>query len=69
MRLPRRAGPEPCSPRSRDEGQGQGPAKALIGAGLEMNANGTNQGTSGNLSVRCGDAFLITLSGVPYESL
>ena len=43
--------------------------KALIGACLEMNANGLNQGTSGNLSARCGDAFLVTPSGVPYDSL
>ena len=43
--------------------------KALIDAGLEMNASGLNQGTSGNISARCGDAFLITPSGVPYPAL
>jgi L-fuculose-phosphate aldolase len=32
-----------------------------------MNASGLNQGTSGNISARCGDAMLITPSGVPYD--
>jgi L-fuculose-phosphate aldolase len=32
-------------------------------------AQGLTQGTSGNLSVRCGDAVLITPSGVPFEQL
>lgn len=34
---------------------------------LRMNTLGINQGTSGNVSVRWGDGFLITPSGVPYE--
>ncbi|MCB0405778.1 MAG: L-fuculose-phosphate aldolase [Bdellovibrionales bacterium] len=34
---------------------------------LRMNALGINQGTSGNVSVRWKDGFLITPSGVPYE--
>ena len=34
-----------------------------------MNASGVNQGTSGNLSVRFGDGFLITPSGRPYETM
>ena len=33
----------------------------------KMNASGINQGTSGNLSVRHGDGFLITPSGLPYD--
>lgn len=36
---------------------------------LRMNDLGINQGTSGNVSVREGDGFLITPSGVPYDSL
>lgn len=32
-----------------------------------MNAQGLNQGTSGNLSVREGEGFLITPSALPYE--
>jgi len=32
-----------------------------------MNAIGINQGTSGNVSVRSGDGFLITPSGLPYD--
>lgn len=31
-----------------------------------MNALGINQGTSGNVSARSGDGFLITPSGIPY---
>jgi L-fuculose-phosphate aldolase len=34
-----------------------------------MNAIGLNQGTSGNVSVRHGDAMLITPSGVPYDEM
>lgn len=35
----------------------------------ELNANGLNQGTSGNISARCGDGLLISPSGVPYDRL
>jgi L-fuculose-phosphate aldolase len=34
-----------------------------------MNAAGLNQGTSGNISVRQGDAMLITPSATPYEKM
>jgi len=34
-----------------------------------MNASGINQGTAGNLSVRAGDAFLITPTSLPYERM
>lgn len=34
-----------------------------------MNAVGINQGTSGNLSVRQGDHFLITPSSLPYDTM
>ena len=43
--------------------------RQIIDHCLLMNANGLNQGTSGNLSARSGDGFLITPSGVPYEQL
>ena len=43
--------------------------KELIAQCLAMNASGLNQGTSGNLSARVDGGFLITPSGVPYESL
>lgn len=43
--------------------------QSIIDACLWMNAVGLNQGTSGNISVRFGDAMLITPSGVPYEEL
>ena len=42
---------------------------AVIATALKMNALGINQGQSGNVSVRCGDGFLVTPSGLPYESL
>ena len=41
----------------------------IIANGLKMNATGLNQGTSGNLSIRCGDGLLVTPSGIPYEQL
>ena len=45
---------------------------AIIKACRWMNSSGINQGTSGNISVRTGDAgedMLITPSGVPYDDL
>ncbi|VAW87108.1 Ribulose-5-phosphate 4-epimerase and related epimerases and aldolases [hydrothermal vent metagenome] len=39
----------------------------LIDTALAMNASGINQGTSGNLSVRVEDGFLITPSALPYD--
>lgn len=35
----------------------------------QMNATGINQGTSGNLSARYGDGFLITPSSLPYDQM
>ncbi len=35
----------------------------------EMNANGINQGTSGNISARFGDRMLISPSAIPYDQL
>ena len=34
-----------------------------------MEARGLNRGTSGNVSARCGEAMLVTPSGVPPERL
>lgn len=34
-----------------------------------MNALGINQGTSGNISARCGERMLITPSATPYETM
>jgi len=34
-----------------------------------MNANGLNQGTSGNISVRHGDEVLITPTSIPYDEM
>lgn len=36
---------------------------------LAMNAEGVNQGTSGNVSVRTDEGFLITASGIPYSRM
>ncbi len=41
--------------------------RAVIETCLKMNALGINQGTSGNVSARAGDGFLITPSGLAYE--
>jgi L-fuculose-phosphate aldolase len=41
----------------------------MIEVCCRMNTSGINQGTSGNLSVRHKDGFLITPSGRPYETM
>lgn len=41
--------------------------RAIIDTCLRMNALGINQGTSGNVSARTPEGFLITPSGIPYE--
>ncbi len=41
----------------------------MIAICRKMTSLGINQGTSGNLSVRHGDRFLITPSSLPYESM
>jgi L-fuculose-phosphate aldolase len=43
--------------------------RQLIDATLAMNASGINSGTSGNLSLRCGQGMLITPSGMEYTEL
>jgi L-fuculose-phosphate aldolase len=43
--------------------------KNIIAHGLEMNSGGLNQGTSGNISARWRDGFLVTPTGVPYREL
>jgi L-fuculose-phosphate aldolase len=42
---------------------------ALIEAARELEKLQINQGTSGNLSARSGEAMLITPSGIPYDRL
>jgi L-fuculose-phosphate aldolase len=41
--------------------------KKVIDICKQMNKVGINQGTSGNVSVRTEDGFLITASGIPYD--
>ncbi len=41
----------------------------IVEACRRMNALGLNQGTSGNISVRCADGLLITPSGIAYDAL
>ncbi len=41
----------------------------LVDTANAMNRSGINQGTSGNLSVRCEDGMLVTPSGMAYEGL
>lgn len=43
--------------------------KKIIATCLRMNSEGINQGTSGNVSARTEDGFLITASGVPYDAM
>jgi L-fuculose-phosphate aldolase len=42
---------------------------AVIQTCLAMNEEGINQGTSGNVSVRTDEGFLITASGIPYKKM
>lgn len=43
--------------------------REIVESARRMNALGINQGTSGNISARCGDRMLITPSAVPYEEM
>jgi len=43
--------------------------KHLIESAIAMNQSGINQGTSGNLSVRCEGGMLVTPSGMAYSGL
>ncbi len=43
--------------------------RAIIDQCRRMNAIGLNQGTSGNISARCGGRMLITPSAVPYDEM
>jgi len=43
--------------------------RQLIATAQDMNASGLNQGTAGNLSLRCDDGMLITPSGMDYAGL
>jgi L-fuculose-phosphate aldolase len=43
--------------------------KAVIKTCLAMNEERINQGTSGNVSVRTDEGFLITASGIPYKKM
>jgi L-fuculose-phosphate aldolase len=42
---------------------------SIIRAARKINALGINQGTAGNISVRDGDAMLITPSGIPFTTI
>jgi L-fuculose-phosphate aldolase len=41
----------------------------IVAHGLKLTPSGLSQGTSGNLSIRSGDGFLITPSGMPYGEI
>jgi L-fuculose-phosphate aldolase len=43
--------------------------KKIIETCREMNRLGINQGTSGNVSARTPEGFLITASGIPYDDM
>jgi len=45
------------------------PRQQLIATACAMGPAGLNRGTSGNVSVRCGDGFYITPTGMRYEQL
>lgn len=43
--------------------------REIVESARRMNALGINQGTSGNISARCGDRMLITPSAIPYDDM
>src|SRR5439155_12978072 len=43
--------------------------KKVISVCRQMNGLGVNQGTSGNVSARTDEGFLITASGIPYARM
>lgn len=43
--------------------------REIVEACSTMNTLGINQGTSGNISLRCGEGLLITPSGIAYDKL
>jgi L-fuculose-phosphate aldolase len=43
--------------------------RSLVETGRRIAPEGLGRGTAGNLSVRCGSGFLITPTGMPYQSL
>ncbi|MGB3315722.1 MAG: class II aldolase/adducin family protein [Albidovulum sp.] len=43
--------------------------EGIVSACRSMNTLGINQGTSGNISVRCGDKMLISPSATPYDAM
>ena len=43
--------------------------RAMVDTCRRMNAVGLNQGTSGNLSVRAGEGFLVSPTSLPYDVL
>ncbi len=43
--------------------------KEIAAICLDMNRRGINQGTSGNISVRVPEGFLLTPSGIPYDEM
>ena len=43
--------------------------REIVDSARQMNALGINQGTSGNISARCGDLMLVTPSATPYDDM
>ena len=43
--------------------------RELLAKARALSAAGLNRGSAGNLSVRCGDGFLITPTGMAYDTL
>jgi L-fuculose-phosphate aldolase len=58
--------PSPASPSPEED---RAARLAVIETCRRMNALGINQGTSGNVSLRHGEGFLITPSGIDYDAM
>jgi len=62
----KREGPPPTA----GFGENEWPLRdEIVARCRELNDRGINQGMSGNISARCGDGFLISPSGFPYERM
>jgi L-fuculose-phosphate aldolase len=64
------AGANRCATRSARDTAHEAALRAdIVDTARDMERLGINQGTSGNISARCGDGFLITPSGTPANQL
>lgn len=67
--MPKKTTMSPRARRSAISHTDRAKRQSIIDACLRMSADGINQGTSGNISLRHGEGLLITPTSMPYESM